>query len=62
MRPGRFDVEIHVANPDLKGRQDIFKLYLSKITAAKDVDVDILARRTVGFSGKIFINFLMNFF
>lgn len=52
MRPGRFDVEIHVGNPDLKGRQDIFKLYLSKVVAAKDVDIEVLARRTVGFSGK----------
>lgn len=50
-RPGRFDKIIHVPLPDLKGRQEIFKYYLQKIKYAKDVDQEMLARRTTGFSG-----------
>ncbi|XP_043197197.1 ATP-dependent zinc metalloprotease YME1L-like [Amphibalanus amphitrite] len=50
-RPGRFDVEINVAAPDLEGRKDIFHLYLDKITLGPDVDVDSLARGTIGFTG-----------
>lgn len=50
-RPGRFDKIIHVPLPDIKGRQDIFSYYLQKIQFAKDVDKEMLARRTTGFSG-----------
>lgn len=52
LRPGRFDVEIVVPWPDLKGRVEIFNLYLSKIKIDKDVVVESLAKSTIGFSGK----------
>jgi ATP-dependent metalloprotease len=50
-RPGRFDKIIHVPLPDVKGRQDILTYYLKKIKFAPNVDKDLLARRTTGFSG-----------
>ncbi len=37
MRPGRFDKKIHVPLPDINGRDDIFKLYLDKITKGEDI-------------------------
>ncbi len=51
MRPGRFDRHITVDRPSLKGRVDIFKVYLTKIPCADDVDAERLARSTVGFTG-----------
>ncbi|KRX77051.1 ATP-dependent zinc metalloprotease YME1 -like protein, partial [Trichinella sp. T6] len=51
LRPGRFDLELHLSLPDVRGRADIFKLYLSKIKADANVDAELLARGTVGFSG-----------
>lgn len=51
LRPGRFDVEVSVHSPDLKGRRDIFLLYLEKVKYDRDVDVDKLARGTTGFTG-----------
>ncbi len=50
LRPGRFDVEVHVNLPDYTGRKEIFELYLKKIQC-KDIDVDVLARGTTGFTG-----------
>ncbi|CAG5131214.1 unnamed protein product [Candidula unifasciata] len=50
-RPGRFDIEVTVQLPDLKGRKEIIELYISKIKKDPDVDVDKLARGTTGFSG-----------
>ncbi|XP_005108937.1 ATP-dependent zinc metalloprotease YME1L isoform X2 [Aplysia californica] len=50
-RPGRFDVEVTVALPDLKGRKEIIELYISKIKKDPTVDVDKLAKGTTGFSG-----------
>ncbi|BFZ22198.1 hypothetical protein BsWGS_25238 [Bradybaena similaris] len=50
-RPGRFDVEVIVQLPDLKGRKEIIELYISKIKKDPDVDVEKLARGTTGFSG-----------
>lgn len=50
LRPGRFDVEVTVPTPDFVGRKEILSLYLSKILA-KDVDLDLLARGTTGFTG-----------
>ncbi|XP_034946205.1 ATP-dependent zinc metalloprotease YME1L isoform X2 [Chelonus insularis] len=49
-RPGRFDVEVFVHKPDLKGRKEILQLYLSKILA-KNLDIESLARKTAGFTG-----------
>lgn len=50
-RPGRFDVEVTVPLPDLKGRKEIIELYISKVKKDPDVDVDKLAKGTTGFSG-----------
>lgn len=54
MRPGRFDRHIHIDNPELQGRKEIFEVHLKKITLAKDIDGDLsgrLAALTPGFSG-----------
>ena len=50
MRAGRFDRKVHVNRPNLKEREKIFTLYLSKIQAGTSVDIPILARKTVWFS------------
>eukprot|EP00058_Branchiostoma_floridae_P016634 XP_002602122.1 hypothetical protein BRAFLDRAFT_234261 [Branchiostoma floridae] len=50
-RPGRFDTTVTVPRPDVKGRLEILKLYLGKVKVDTDVDGDILARGTVGFTG-----------
>ncbi|CAL8109420.1 unnamed protein product [Orchesella dallaii] len=51
LRPGRFDVEVPVPAPDFVGRKDILEYYTSKVKRADDVDVDVLARGTTGFTG-----------
>jgi len=51
LRPGRFDVEVRVFLPDLKGRHDILEHYLSKVKYSADVDVDKMARSTTGCTG-----------
>lgn len=51
LRPGRFDLQVFVPFPDLKGREEILNLYLKKIKVADDVKVDVLARGTPGCSG-----------
>lgn len=51
MRPGRFDRQVVVPNPDIKGREGILKVHTRKIPMAEDVDIMILARGTPGFSG-----------
>ena len=51
LRPGRFDRQVVVALPDIKGREEIFKVHMKKIPIADDVAVGILARGTPGFSG-----------
>ena len=51
LRPGRFDRQIVVDSPDLKGREEIFMVHTREVVLAKDVDLKILARRTPGFSG-----------
>ena len=38
VRPGRFDKKIHVPHPDVNGREDIFKLYLNKISRNENID------------------------
>merc|ERR1719394_1317307 len=50
-RPGRFDVEVSVALPDLKARKEIIEFYISKIKKDSSVDVDKLAKFSTGFSG-----------
>lgn len=51
LRPGRFDRQVVVDLPDIKGREGIFKVHTKKIPLSDDVDVNILARGTPGFSG-----------
>jgi cell division protease FtsH len=51
LRPGRFDRRIHVDNPDLKGRAAILKVHAKDKPLEEAVDLDIIARRTPGFSG-----------
>ena len=51
MRPGRFDRQVVVPVPDLKGREGILKVHSRKTPLADDVDLAILARGTPGFSG-----------
>ena len=50
-RAGRFDKEIHIPLPDIKGRREIIDLYLAKIYYDESVDPDILARGTTGMTG-----------
>ncbi len=51
LRPGRFDREVHVGLPDIKGREKILSVHLTKVPQHKDVNVRDLARGTPGFSG-----------
>ena len=51
LRPGRFDRQITVSLPDLKGREQILKVHSRNKKMTKDVDLEALARRTPGFSG-----------
>ena len=51
LRPGRFDRQVVVNNPDIKGREAILKVHVRKVPLAKDVKLDVLARGTPGFSG-----------
>jgi len=51
MRAGRFDRQIHVELPDLKEREEIFKVHLRGLKLAADFDLEFLAKHTPGFSG-----------
>ena len=51
LRPGRFDRQIQVGNPDVKGREQILTVHMKNVPLAPDVDGKILARGTPGFSG-----------
>ena len=51
LRAGRFDRQIHLDLPDLNERKAVFGVHLRNIKLSKDVDVDLLARQTPGFSG-----------
>jgi cell division protease FtsH len=51
LRPGRFDRQVVVTNPDIKGREEILKVHVKKVPLAKDVDLAVIARGTPGFSG-----------
>ena len=51
LRPGRFDRQVVVPNPDLNGRNKILAVHTKKIALAPDVDVKVIARGTPGFSG-----------
>jgi cell division protease FtsH len=51
LRPGRFDRQIHVPNPDIKGREKILGVHARKVPLGPDVDLRTIARGTPGFSG-----------
>ena len=51
LRPGRFDRQVVVARPDVKGREEILKVHARRIPLAPNVDLMVLARGTSGFSG-----------
>jgi cell division protease FtsH len=51
LRPGRFDRQVVVPNPDVLGREKIVKVHMRKVPLAPDVDPKIIARGTPGFSG-----------
>lgn len=51
LRPGRFDRQVVVSNPDIKDRQQILEVHAKRVKLAKDVDLSIVARRTPGFVG-----------
>ncbi len=51
LRPGRFDRHITVDRPTVKGREAIFRVHIRNIPLSEDVDIKILARKTVGFTG-----------
>lgn len=58
LRPGRFDRQIYVNIPDVKGREAIFKVHARNKPIASDVDFKVLARMTSGFSGADIANLL----
>jgi cell division protease FtsH len=51
LRPGRFDRQIQVPNPDFVGREKILKVHIRKVPIGPDVDLKIVAKGTPGFSG-----------
>lgn len=51
LRPGRFDRQVVVPNPDILGREKILKVHMRKVPLAKDVNAHTIARGTPGFSG-----------
>lgn len=51
LRPGRFDRQILIDKPDLKGREAVLKVHLKKIKVGDDVDTNLLASQTPGFAG-----------
>jgi cell division protease FtsH len=51
LRPGRFDRQITVNRPDVRGRTEILKVHTKKVPLAKDVNLEVISRGTPGFSG-----------
>lgn len=58
LRPGRFDRQVVVPQPDVKGRLEIIKVHSKKIPLHEDVDLEMLARGTPGFSGADLANLI----
>ncbi len=58
LRPGRFDRQVVVPHPDVKGRLEIIKVHIKKIPLHENVDLEILARGTPGFSGADLANLI----
>jgi cell division protease FtsH len=51
LRPGRFDRQVYVTLPDIRGREQILNVHMRKVPIGQDIRADILARGTPGFSG-----------
>jgi len=51
LRPGRFDRQVHVGLPDIRGREKILKVHMRKVPLGDDVKPELIARGTPGFSG-----------
>ena len=58
LRPGRFDRQVVVDLPDLRGREKILKVHIKKVPLSKDVDALVIARGTPGFSGADLANLI----
>jgi len=58
LRPGRFDRQVVVPNPDIAGREKILKVHVRKVPLSPDVDLKVLARGTPGFSGADLMNLI----
>jgi len=58
LRPGRFDRQVHVPLPDIRGREAILKVHMRKVPLAEDVEPTIIARGTPGFSGADLANLI----
>ena len=58
LRPGRFDRQVVVPNPDILGREKILKVHMKNVSIAKNVDPRIIARGTPGFSGADLANLI----
>ncbi|MFL2754184.1 MAG: ATP-dependent zinc metalloprotease FtsH [Gammaproteobacteria bacterium] len=58
LRPGRFDRQVVVPLPDIKGREQILKVHIKKVPVADDVEVSFIARGTPGFSGADLANLI----
>ncbi len=58
LRPGRFDRQVIVPLPDIKGREAILKVHVEKVPISKDVDLNRLARGTPGFAGADLANLI----
>ena len=58
LRPGRFDRQVVVPNPDILGREKILKVHMRKVPLAADVDARVIARGTPGFSGADLANLI----
>ncbi|UNE55592.1 AAA family ATPase [Bartonella machadoae] len=56
LRPGRFDRQVVVPNPDISGREQILKVHVRNVPLAPNVDLKVLARGTPGFSGADLMN------
>lgn len=56
LRPGRFDRQVVVPNPDVAGREEILKVHVRNVPLAPNVDLKIIARGTPGFSGADLMN------
>ncbi len=58
LRPGRFDRQVTVGLPDVKGREQILKVHMKKVPAADDVQIKYIAQGTPGFSGADLANLI----